>query len=77
MRKRINALRRRYQEPQIITALRTVAKTSTKTESYNTKLKLRGKNSNLGNNSATSPQLRTHGTPFTNLPRTKQREANP
>ena len=64
-------------EPQIITTLGRDAKTNTTTESYNTKLKLRGKNSNLGKNSTTSPQLRTYGSPFTNLLRTKQRVANP
>ena len=64
-------------EAQIITALGRDAKTSTTTESYNATLQLRGKNSNFGKNTATSPQLRTHGTPFTNLPRTEQREANP
>jgi len=72
MRKRTNALRRRYQRTTNNNDLRERRK---KTKRHNTKQQLREKNSNLGKNFATSPRQRTHGTSSTNLPRTKRREA--
>ena len=77
MRRRINALRRRYQRTTNYNGLRQRCKNQYNGGKLQYQAAIKRENSNLGKNSATSTQLRTHGTPFTNLPRTKQIEANP
>jgi len=77
MRKRINALRRRYQRTTNNDELRERRKNQYHDEKTEYQTAIKREKSHPGKNSVTLHHLQTHGMRSTNLPRTKQKEANP